>query len=87
MLHTCPYAKTELLKPAIQFSTRDAPTSWNISSCNRKINKLKHILDYPILRIRKSHFYKELAWVASVSATESNVKVCPLIVKESVEIF
>lgn len=39
--HTCPYAKTELLNPARQFSTRGAPTSWNISSC--KTTNEKHL--------------------------------------------
>lgn len=29
---TCPYAKTELLNPARQFSTSGAPTNWNMSS-------------------------------------------------------
>lgn len=35
--YTCPYANTELLNPAIQFSTRGAPTNWNISTWKRQI--------------------------------------------------
>lgn len=85
MQHTCPYANTELLKPAIQFSTRGSPTSWKISSC--KQNRLKLIIHPPILsdvhQRATTEFAKDHACVASVSATASKVNVCPLIDKES----
>lgn len=86
--NTCPYAKTELLNPARQFSTRGAPTSWKISICICTVNiRLFHVLS-PNNQTQSTYQLScKLACVELKSATESKVNVCPTIDRESAEFF